>query len=199
MITRKAETKDALNLAELVNMAGDGMPFYLWSKMADPGDDIWEVGRTRAMRDTGAFSYRNAFVLVSRGNVQASLLGYGLADKPNPDVYRDMPAMFVPLQELEDQVSGSWYINVIATYPDFRGRGAATSLLKLAEQLAIEDGKDTLSLIVSNASREALRLYTGLGFEQVDKREMVKEDWQTEGTQWLLMTRSLVSRVKGSQ
>jgi len=191
MITRNATKKDAKNLAELVNLAGGGMPFYLWSNMAEQGEDVWEFGRQRAMRDSGAFSFRNAFVIESEGKVQASLVGYSLANELNPDVYQDMPVMFVPLQELEDQVPGSWYINVIATYPEFRGNGAATSLIKLAERLAIKDGRNKLSLIVSDASQDALRLYSELGFEEADKRPIVKENWQTEGTEWRLMTKSV--------
>ena len=41
MIIRKAKLEDAMNLAELVNMAGDGQPYYLgqrWQvRMKMPG------------------------------------------------------------------------------------------------------------------------------------------------------------------
>ena len=34
-----------------------------------------------------------------------------------------MPPMFVPLQELEDRVPGTWYVNVLATLEEHRGKG----------------------------------------------------------------------------
>ena len=48
-----------------------------------------------------------------------------------------------------------------------------------------------LSLIVSDANQVAVHLYRKLGFELVDKRPIVKEDWQNDGTDWLLMTKSV--------
>lgn len=35
---RPAAIADAPILAELVNYAGEGLPLYLWGKMAEPGD-----------------------------------------------------------------------------------------------------------------------------------------------------------------
>jgi hypothetical protein len=47
---RRATIDDAPVLAELVNYAGEGMPLYLWGKMAQPGETAWDVGRRRAAR-----------------------------------------------------------------------------------------------------------------------------------------------------
>ncbi|HEX6094114.1 MAG TPA: hypothetical protein VFZ07_12215, partial [Dongiaceae bacterium] len=57
---RPAVIEDAPILAELVNYAGEGLPLYLWGKMAAAGESAWDVGRRRAARDEGSFSYRNA-------------------------------------------------------------------------------------------------------------------------------------------
>jgi hypothetical protein len=38
-----------------------------------------------------------------------------------------MPAMFVPLQELENLAPGTWYVNVLAAYPEHRSQGHGTS------------------------------------------------------------------------
>ena len=37
---RPATSDDAIVLAELVNYAGEGMPLYLWSQMAEPGTQV---------------------------------------------------------------------------------------------------------------------------------------------------------------
>ena len=58
---RPAAIADAAALADFVNMAGEGLPLYLWKKMAGPGEDAWEVGRRRAMREGGNFSYPKCY------------------------------------------------------------------------------------------------------------------------------------------
>src|SRR5690606_2222755 len=100
---RPATPADAGDLAELINFAGDGLPLYLWQRMAEAGETAWDVGRRRASRDEGSFSWRNAVMAEIDGRVAACLVGYPLADRPEPVDYDTMPAMFVPLQELENQ------------------------------------------------------------------------------------------------
>ena len=102
---RRATPDDAQALAELVDFASEGLALYLWAKIAGPGGDPWAVGRERARRETGAFSYRNAVVLEREGRVAAALIGYPLPDAPEP-IPDTMPAMFVPLQELENLAPG---------------------------------------------------------------------------------------------
>jgi len=185
---RHATPEDAHSLAELVNMAGEGLPLYLWTKMAEPGEDPWEVGRRRAQRDTGSFSYRNAVVLENEGRVIGGLIGYPLPDEPEPIDYHRMPAMFVPLQELENLAQG-WNVNVLAVYPGHRGRGYGARLLSLAEQIASAAGKGSLSIIVSDANIAARRLYDRFGCRQVADRPMVKEEWENTGQNWILLTK----------
>jgi hypothetical protein len=72
---RQARVTDAEMLAQLVNYAGEGLPLYLWSKLATGKSSPWEVGRQRAMRETGSFSYKNAVVLEQDGSVAGCLIG----------------------------------------------------------------------------------------------------------------------------
>lgn len=188
---RRAGAKDAMAMAELVNIAGEGLPLYLWTGMAESGQSPWDVGRQRAMRDSGSFSYRNT-VLRDDGNAVASaLIGYPLPDTPEPVNYDGMPAMFVPLQELEALVPGTWYVNVLATYPEYRGKGYGSELLSIAERLAIETGKSGLSIIVSDANRGALRLYERSGYAELATRPIVKGSWEHPGDNWVLLERKL--------
>ena len=89
---RKAAPDDAETLAELVDMAGEGLPAYLWGKMAEPGETAWSVGRRRARRDEGSFSWRNAVMLDVDGQPVATLIGYPLPEAPEP-IPADMPGM----------------------------------------------------------------------------------------------------------
>ena len=102
-----------------------------------------------------------------------------------------MPAMFVPLQELEDLVPGTWYVNVLAAYPDARGNGHGRALLGIADRLAAAGNRPGLSIIVSDANTAARRLYERCGYRETARRPKVKEQWQAAGTEWILLTKRL--------
>lgn len=172
-------------------MAGEGLPLYLWTGLAGAEEDPWEVGRQRALRDQGGFSWRNAVVREEAGRVAAVLIGYALAPDPEPANYASMPPMFVPLQQLEDLAPGTWYVNVLATLPEYRGRGFGTALLAEAVRLAGHAGCSGLSIIVSDGNPGALRIYERTGYRTRATRPMVRENWQNPGRNWILLTLDL--------
>jgi ribosomal protein S18 acetylase RimI-like enzyme len=186
---RYATPADAAAMAELVNMAGYGLPLYLWSRMAEPGEDAWEVGRRRAGRAEGSFSYRNAVMVEEGGEVVSCLTGYPLPDEPKPIDYDAMPAMFVPMQELENLAPRTWYVNVLATYPEHRGKGHGARLLAIAERLAADTDRDGLSIIVSDANAGGRRLYQRSGYREIAKRPMVRDGWENSGRNWVLLVK----------
>ncbi|NJM33835.1 MAG: GNAT family N-acetyltransferase, partial [Rhodomicrobium sp.] len=114
---RPASRSDAKSLAELVNFAGECLPLYLWERLKAEGETAWDVGRRRAERETGSFSYRNAVIGEADGECAACLIGYAQPAQPEAIDYGSMPAMFVPLQELENLAPATWYVNVLAAYP----------------------------------------------------------------------------------
>ncbi|MEM8816462.1 MAG: GNAT family N-acetyltransferase [Pseudomonadota bacterium] len=185
---RVATPDDATALTELVNMAGEGVPFHLWQGLAEEGQSAWDVGRARALRDEGGFSYRNAVVREENGRVVAALIGYPLAAEPVP-VGDDTAAMFVPLQELENMAPATWYVNVLATYPEHRGRGYGAALLAIADRIAADSRLRGLSIIVSDGNPGARRLYERSGYREIASRPMVKDDWESPGENWVLLIR----------
>lgn len=185
---RPATKADAPVLAELVNHAGEGLPLYLWEGMAEAGQTPWEVGAKRAAREEGSFSYRNAMMIEHEGKPAGCLIGYETADAPEP-VGDDTPAMFVPLQELENLAPDTWYVNVLAVLPECRGLGLGTDLLKLADETGQKRGKSGMSLIVSDANLRARRLYERCGYREIASRRMIKDGWKNDGENWILMTK----------
>lgn len=187
---RPAVIEDAPILAELVNYAGEGLPLYLWGKMAAAGESAWDVGRRRAARDEGSFSYRNATMIEHDGRCAGCLIGYKIPDDPEP-IAPGMPAMFVPMQELENLAPGTWYVNVLAVLPQFRGHGLGTKLLALADAIASGLDMHGMSVIVSGANHGARRLYERCGYRERATRPAVKEDWVNEARDWVLLTKHL--------
>jgi ribosomal protein S18 acetylase RimI-like enzyme len=186
---RRATREDAAAMAELVNVAGENLPLYLWSRMAAPGQSAWEFGRLRAQREEGAFSYRNTVIVeAADGGAAGCLIGYPLPKRPDP-IPPDLPPLFHPLQELENLAPATWYVNVLTVYPEHRGRGLGASLLALADRIAADLGSSGLSIIVSDANAGARRLYERRGYREAATRPMVKEEWENAGRNWVLLVK----------
>lgn len=190
MLIREAKPSDAQHLVRFINMAADDLPLHFWQKSVGPAGDPWAYGRERAARESGSFSYRNAWMAEVEGEVAACLLGYPAEDEPAP-IAPDTPAIFVPLLELEALAPGSWYLNVLATYEAHRGKGLGSALLAHAEAVTRQGGRKTVSLIAEDTHHEALRLYTAKGFAEVARRPVVKGDWAVDAAEWILFTKTL--------
>ncbi|WP_179875598.1 hypothetical protein [Sinorhizobium sp. BJ1] len=54
----------------------------------------------------------------------ASLTGYPIGSEPKL-IGDDFPALFRLLQKLENKALESWYVNVPACYPEYRGKDLA--------------------------------------------------------------------------
>lgn len=192
---RPATIADAPSLAELVNHAGEGLPLYLWGKMTESGESAWDVGRRRAAREVGSFSYRNATVIEHEGVCAGCLIGYEIPDDPEP-IGADTPPIFVPLQALENLAPATWYVNVLAVQPRFRGKGLGTRLLGRAEEIGRALGKSGMSVIVSDTNAGARRLYERCGYRVAATRPKVKDawenvGWENDGRDWVLLAKCL--------
>lgn len=183
---RKATPADGRALAELINFAGEGIPFWLWKKMAKAGEDPWALGARRQAERAEA---GQVVVIDEGGGVMAAMTGYPI-DAPEP-VTDDIPPMLQVLQEMENTVVGTWYLNVLATYPRARGRGFGARLIGHAEAVARNEDLPAVTIIVADQNFGALRLYERLGYREVDRREMVKEDWENPSTEWILIRKDL--------
>jgi GNAT superfamily N-acetyltransferase len=186
---RKAQASDAEHLVRFINMAADGLPLHFWKRSVGPDGDPWAFGRERAARDTGNFSYSNAWLAEVDGEVAACLLGYP-ADEPAA-IAPDTPPIFVPLLELEALAPGAWYLNVLATYAPHRGKGLGSALLAQADTIARSGGHKTISLIAEDTHQDALRLYRAKGYQEVARRPVVKGDWQVDASEWILFVKPL--------
>jgi ribosomal protein S18 acetylase RimI-like enzyme len=120
------------------------------------------IGCGRSARESGSFSCRNAVVIEHEGQCAGCLIGYEIPDDP-PPIAADMPAMFIPLQQLEKMAPSTWYVNVLAVLPQFRNRGYGTELLRLADETGRALAKRGMSVIVSDGNLGARRLYDRQG------------------------------------
>ncbi len=85
-------------------------------------------------------------------------------DPPDPLVPAGRIAVLEPFEALYRRAAGSYYINVIAVYPDYRRQGLGGRLLDLAREHAKARGFSQLSLAVFEENASAVRLYERAGF-----------------------------------
>lgn len=169
---RRATPDDARQLAEFIDMAGEGLPRWFWRQAAQPGEDVWKVGESRARREAGAFSYCNAVLRIADGCAVAMLLAYRI--EPQEIDYAALPEPARPLEHLEQKAAGSFYINGLAALPECRDKGYGTELLALSHRLAAARGCEHLSIQAFASNAGALRLYERVGFVEVAREPMPK-------------------------
>jgi len=188
---RPAVKGDAAALAVLVDIAGEGAPNYMWSTLGQPGQSTLEIGRDRARREEGGFSYRNATVADIGGEIAGGLVGYRLDDPYDLSIVEELSEWLRPLVRLEGRVPGSWYINVLASFPEFRRQGIAAKLLAIAEKKGREEGASLLSVIVGSWNEAAVRLYANAGYSVLAREPAILFPGCPHEGDWVLMVRSL--------
>jgi len=191
MNIRSAVVDDAADIAHLTNLAGEGLPEYLWTLSAEPGQSAIDCGIARARRETGTFSYRNAWILEASGEAAGMLLALPQPDPFELPDFDTLPAQVRPLIELEARAPGSFYINAIGVYERFQGLGYGKALMAHAETLAGMSQIATLSLIVGSENHQARGLYRHLGYLDLDRLPVVPYPGIRHGGDWILMTKSI--------
>lgn len=188
---RDARKEDAPALAQLIEIAGEGIPSFLWSQQARDGQTALDVGAERAARDDANFSYRNTVVAHVDGKIAGMLLAYPLPAPTDEDLAAlpEIPALLRPLVELEYQVPGSFYVNALAVFEPYRRLGIGRALLGIAEARAGAAGCDRLSVQVFAENHGAYRLYLRCGYTVADRRPIIAHECYPYSSEVLLMTR----------
>lgn len=165
---RAARKADAGRIAALYRISSDGVADYVWTQLAEPGEDLLEVGRRRYEREGTPFSYENCTVVEADGTVVGMLVAFPMTVDPD---YVETDEVLAPYSRLEEDQS--YYICGIALLPEHRGKGHGGRLLKLAEEHATTKGFDKLSLIVFEENAGAKRLYDRSAYIEAARARIV--------------------------
>jgi ribosomal protein S18 acetylase RimI-like enzyme len=188
---RRARKSDAAEIALLVNIAVHGNMSRSWahSKEAEGTYEPLEVGRLEMMREDTEFGWKSAFMAEVDGEVAGMVLGYRKSDEREP-VADDVWAPLVPIEELEAEANGLWFISMLGVHKRWRGHGAGSALLDRVETEAHDSAAKGQGLIVDDANRGARKLYESRGFSVRTSRPMVPfPGTPQEGSDWLLMVK----------
>ncbi len=163
-LNRPATKDDAATLAQLIDIAGEGIPTWLWAKSCAKDQAPLDIGVERARRSEGGFSYANALIEEDNEAPRGMVLSYAITEAPTEDP-DDLPAPIAPFVALEKLSVGTWYINALAVVEGHRDKGTGSRLLKAAEDLAVLSEFKTMSIQVYGQNINAVRLYRKLGYE----------------------------------
>jgi len=193
MHIRRAFKSDVDDIARLALIAGEGIPAWFWAQSSTEGQSVEEAGAMKLLSETENFSYHNAHVAEVDGKIAGMMLAYRLPDADTAEDLDDLPAFIRPLVELEQCVPASFYINMIATYPQFRNRSIGTKLIGIVDGLAANAGCTVASIEVFDQNEGALRLYQRLGFSIMKKRRVVPHQSHPYDGHIVLLTRQVHS------
>jgi ribosomal protein S18 acetylase RimI-like enzyme len=120
------------------------------------------------------------------------LNAFPMEERDGPD---DMAADPVLRPFVELRAYGSLFVSGVAVDPQHRDLGIGTWLLTTTEQQAASYGLTRLSLICLEQNKRAMRLYSRLGFREIDRRPLVAHPvWRSCQGDAVLLTKPAVDR-----
>ena len=171
-------------------MGGDGHMEALYQDLV-PGKTVEELVARRFSFENSTKSYRHCWVAEIEGDVAGDLHAYPFdamaADTGDPIISEERYAVLAPFDYLDPVAVGSFHINILAVYPEFRGRGVGSMLLDHAKHLAKSKGFDRLSLAVFEENSGAVRLYQRHGFKEAARHPASRHPAVIYGGDLLMM------------
>ena len=166
---RAAVKSDSRNIARLYSISSDGVADYIWTCLAQPGQDILDVGQVRYEREGTPFSYRSCTIAEVDGEIAGMLVAFPMRVDTNAPPEED--PVLGPYSRLEEDAS--YYVCGVALFPRFRGLGIGSRFMSLAQDAARVEGLSKLSLIVFEQNAGAKKLYDRLGYREVARAAVV--------------------------
>lgn len=166
---RPAAKADSRTIARLYSISSDGVADYIWTRLAEPGQDILDVGQARYEREGTPFSYRSCTIAEVEGEIAGMLVAFPMWVDANAPPEED--PVLAPYSRLEEDAS--YYVCGVALFPAFRGQGIGSRFMSLAEDAARDEDLAKLSLIVFEQNTGAKKLYDRLGYREVARAAVV--------------------------
>jgi len=187
IVFRPARKSECRTIARLYSISSDGVADYVWTQLAEPGEDILDVGQRRYENEESAFSYRNCTVATIKDEAVGMIVAFPIFVDENAELESD--SVLAPYSRLEED--NSYYICGVTLFPEYRGLGIGTKLMTLAEEQARDKGFAKLSLIVFEKNEGAKRLYERLGYRVVAREAIVPHELIHYTGDALLMVKQL--------
>jgi len=191
-IIRRAGIADIPHLATFNIAAWGGVADIVYEN-AIPGRTVQEIIEHRFSRSNATSSHVNGWIAEHEGAIAGGLHAFPMDNEgndpedvlSNPD-YQEIVAPFNHLH-----VPGSFYIEIVAVYPTYQGRGVARQLIEVSEADAAANGFEVMSLHVFDENVGARHLYESLGYREAGRCPLVNHPSLEYGGDLLVMTHQL--------
>jgi len=190
---RPSTREDAPFLVPSTNAGSRGLAIHTWTAEAKPGEDPWELALRHVGSDDCPVSWCRAWIAEASGEPAGLLFAYRLPDSPEEVEHSSISPNFNVLNELEAEAWGTGHVYLMSMAEPWRGRGIGTALLRFAERWR---GPRGMSLIVSDNNEGARRRYERQAYAEVGRRRMVKLDWESTGTDWIMTGKARVRQAQ---
>jgi ribosomal protein S18 acetylase RimI-like enzyme len=160
VVFRPAHATDAREIARLFQITSEGGSNYIWSQLAEPGEDLLDVGARLYAREDVDFSYQNCLIAEAEGQVIGMMHSYAMLHDPEATPSTD--PVLAPYSDME--VPDTLYISSLALHDGWRNQGLGVQFLDHAQQRAVQLGLKGLSLIDYAENTGARRFYERHGF-----------------------------------
>ena len=145
---RPAEVADCAKIAELINVASDGVVEYLFHDLIPKMTPV-QIMAYNLGKDNYPYSYKSVIVAADGPNVVGMALSY-------PSSYHkitDEMIGFFPNERLEhlsdfysSHVPDSWFLDAIGVDKTYRRKGIGARLIDLTKEKAKDNGYGIISL-----------------------------------------------------
>lgn len=191
---RTGRRDDSKKLAELIDIASDGVVEYLFHDLFQ-GLSPLEVVAQNLAQDNYPYTFNNAIVAVDGNAVVGMILSYPSSFHEMTD---EMKSFFPPerLAHLDhffsSRIENSWYIDSLCVNKSHRRQGIGEKLIYLSKEKAAKSGYPSLSLIVFADNKPAMSLYKKTGFKMAGKVDLHENEYIRHKTGCLLLECKIV-------
>ena len=159
-----------------------------------PGQPTEQIIADRRIKPEGrSSSYTNWWVAEDRHcNVAGGINAYPLDGNCRPTreelLTEERIKVLMPMIELDAEAAGTFFINIVAVFPEHRHAGIARRLIALAVEEARKAGMAAVSLTTFEDDTRLIAYYLGIGFTVAASRPIVPHECLLSTGNLILMT-----------
>jgi ribosomal protein S18 acetylase RimI-like enzyme len=190
---RRATPGDALACARLLLMASHGMAEAVFRDLI-PGKSTEYIIATRRIEPAGrSSSYTNWWVAEGdhsdiAGGINAYALKEGFRSTREELLTEERIRVLRPMIALDAEATGTFFINILAVFPEHRHAGLGRRLIGLAVEEAREAGMAAVSLTTFEDDERLVSYYRAIGFATVASRPIQPHECLQAQGNLVLMT-----------
>lgn len=173
ILIRVAKREDSPYIAKAILIAL-GMDLDNLERESIWGDKSFILFQNLAEREDSQYSYKNTLICEIGKSVAGVLVAYDgakliqLREALYDEIYK--MGLREPIGLTDETEPGEFYIDSLAVFDEYRGRGIATRLIEAAKVKALSLNIEKLGLLVDKENPNAAKLYAKLDFKYIEDK-----------------------------